>query len=107
MELKWMSESEYTRAVKKEKKFAKKYGGKVQPCSGRLPIAKGDIKLDDFLLEYKHTQGKQYTLRFDILEKIQSEAISIGKNSGLVVDFSEYGEKYIIIKEEIFQALLD
>ena len=106
MELKWLDESEYTRAVKKEKKFAKKYGGTAQPCSGRLPLAKGDVKLHDFLIEYKHTQGKQYTLRFDILEKISSEARSISKNSALVIDFAEYGEKYVIIKEDLFKALI-
>lgn len=106
MNLKWMEESEYERAVKKEKKYAQKNGGKVQPCSGRLPFAKGDLQLSEFLCEYKHTQGKQFTLKFDTLEKISSEARSIGKNSALILDFCEYGEKYVIIKESVFQAFI-
>lgn len=106
MNLKWMNESNYDRAIKKEKKFAQKYGGKVQPCSGRLPVAKGDVKLEEFLVEMKFTQGKQFTLKFDILEKISNEAMSIGKNAALMLDFAEYGEKYVIIKESVFKALI-
>ena len=106
MNLKWMEESSYERATKKEKKFARKYGGKEQPCSGRMDFAKGDVKLDEFLFELKFTNSKQYVLKVDTLDKISNEAMSIGKNSAMLIDFHTYGEQYVIIKESVFKALI-
>lgn len=106
MELKWANESEYTRAVRKEKKVAKQYGGEVQPCSGRLPFAKGDISTKDFLIEHKHTRGSQYIVKLLTLEKIAQEAGAVGKQPAIMIEFSDFKEKWVIVKEAIFKNLM-
>lgn len=106
MELKWANESEYTRAVRKEKKVAKQYGGVAQPCSGRLKRAPGDVKTGDFLIEHKHTKGGQYTLKLLTLQKIAIEANDLEKQPALMIDFETYDEKWVIVKESVFKNLM-
>lgn len=73
-----------------EIKVARELGGERIPGSGNSPNPdrKGDVCLDEFLVEVKSTQKNSFVLRADVLGKICREARSIGKTPAVVLSFS-------------------
>jgi len=60
-------------------------GGQRQPNSGALPHAKGDVKLDNFLLDSKETEGGLLNVAAVELTKITRHASEAGKTPGMVL----------------------
>jgi len=57
-----------------EKKLAEKLGGRAQPASGAMEAHKGDIKLENFLLDSKETSTNSLIISAKDLTKITIEA---------------------------------
>lgn len=98
-------------STKQEKHVAKKLGGKRTPNSGATPFQKGDIELDDWLIECKTcTKEKQsFSIKREWLEKNEEEAFAMGKShSALCFNFGEphNTQNYYIVTEQEFKELL-
>lgn len=88
---KWMNkeDAERTKSDKRVKKIAKETGGRVVPNSGATPFAKGDISYPDCLVEHKQTSKQSFKLDKAILIKIYNEALAVGKEPIIMVDFGD------------------
>jgi hypothetical protein len=99
-----------------ESRLAIRVGGKLQPGSGAVAGAKGDVKLDHhsrpFLLESKTTKGESITIRRDWCFKIYQEALEVSRHPGLAVTFtdplgkSEKRERWVMVPEAVFLDLI-
>lgn len=96
---------------RQEKRTAKELGGRVQPNSGATKFAKGDVVLEDFLLENKTrtTDCESMSIKKEWLEKNEKEALFIGKKySALCFNFGPADNKnYYIIDEYLFKLLTE
>lgn len=72
---------------KAEKRQAKSLGMKLQPASGAMDGAKGDMKSEYFLIECKSTQSDTLPLKLSWLDKISKEALHTGRNPAVVLVF--------------------
>jgi len=96
-----------------EKNTAKRLGGRLTPASGAVEGAKGDIVLDDFLVEAKSTIKNSISLKLDWLLKITGEARKVGKTPALAITFTTgngrpvHNGRYVIIREDDFKELID
>lgn len=97
---------------KAEESLAKRVGGTLQPGSGALDGAKGDVKVGDFLMENKSTQGASLSLKQDWALKIYQEALEQNKNPALSIQFvrgngqSEKRDRWVMITEAMFLELI-
>lgn len=65
------------RSQRQEVALANDLAGLVQPGSGSLPHAKGDVRVrGKYRAECKFTRAKSYTLKIETLNKIRSECAS-------------------------------
>lgn len=97
---------------KQENLIAKELGGKRQPNSGATMFSKGDVQLDDWLIEAKTktSPSDSMTVKREWLEKNQEEAFAMGKShSALIFDFGDthYPQEYVVITIEEFKRLLE
>ena len=86
------------KSQKKERQRASELGGKTQPGSGAQWHAKGDIKLENYLIEHKYTDKKGYTLTNEIFLKVEKEALSIAKIPLMLIEIQN--KKYIVQRYE-------
>ena len=94
---------------RQEKKVAKVLGGKQQSNSGATPFYKGDIILDDWLLECKTstTEKQSFTIKKEWLEKNKEESFAMNKSyNALVFDFGDNGNRYYVVDEKTFKKLI-
>ena len=94
---------------KQENAVAKAIGGKRTANSGATRFDKGDVRLDDWLIECKtKTQPSQsMSIKKEWLTKNEDEAFGTGKHySAVCFDFGD-GERYYIIKEKNFKEYLE
>ena len=93
---------------RQENKVAKSLNGKRVANSGATAFNKGDVILDDWLIECK-TKTKEsdsFTIKREWIEKNKEEAFAMRKaNSALVIDFGD-GEQYYLIDEKTFLTYL-
>ena len=97
---------------KQEKHIAKELGGKQTPNSGATAFIKGDVNLDDWLIEAKTktSPSESISIKKEWLEKNQEEAFSMQKShSALCFSFGELhnDKQYYIISENEFKRLLE
>lgn len=95
---------------KQEKKLAKNLNGKQQPNSGATPFQKGDVTLDNWLIECKTcTKDKDsFSIKKEWLEKNMKEALFIGKPANaLAFNFGPGQKNYYIIDDEMFEFLVE
>ena len=97
---------------KQENLIAKELGGKRQPNSGAAMFAKGDVQLDNWLIEAKTktSPSESMTIKKSWLEKNEEEAFAMGKeHSALIFDFGDihYPQEYVVITLEEFKRLLE
>lgn len=93
---------------KQEKKVAKVLNGKQTSNSGATPFVKGDVLLDNWLIECKTktTDSKSFTLKKEWFEKNKEEAFAMNKDyNALVIDFGD-GEQHYIVDEKLFKQLV-
>ena len=95
---------------RQEKAVAKAVGGKQTANSGATAFVKGDIIIDQFLIEAKtSTSEKQsFSIKKVWLEKNEEERFAMGKQySALVFDFGDNGDRYYVINEQLFIRLIE
>ena len=95
---------------KQEKTVAENLGGHRQPNSGATMFAKGDVTLDDWLLECKTKTkpSEQITIHKEWIEKNDKEALFIGKPyNAIAFNFGPDEKNYYIINEELFEELVN
>lgn len=86
--------------------MAKKLGGRIQPNSGATPFMKGDIVMDNWLLECKTqmTDKKSMTIKKEWLDKLEEERFAMRKdNMALVFNFGPGQENYYVVTEKTFK----
>lgn len=116
----WRGRSDKHTVKEQERRAARRLdirgGARAVPASGRFPFAKGDAESRFDLHECKQTANKQFTLKIDVLRKIESEAIEKGKVPGLVFEFlsqrkfdakrAERTREWIVIPVWFYEMLL-
>jgi hypothetical protein len=96
-------------STKQEKQVASKFDGSRTLNSGATPYQKGDISLENFLLECKTKvkHSESITIQKEWLEKNEKEALFMGKPySALVFNFGPNETNYYVIDEYLFETLI-
>ena len=92
-----------------EQASAERLGGGAQPASGAQKAHKGDIKLDDFLIDKKETSAQSILIHGKDLTKITREADGEGRTPALLVQLegipSTVSGQWIMIPVEKFAEL--
>jgi len=94
---------------RQEDKVAKTLNGKRVANSGATAFNKGDVTLDDWLIECKTMTSpkKSFTIQKIWLEKNKEEAFAMGKYySALAFDFGDGVNQYVI-DERLFKILVE
>lgn len=94
---------------KQEKQVAKELGGTTTKNSGATLFQKGDLTLDNWLLEAKTktTKSNSMSIKKEWLEKNLSESLFMGKKyNALVFNFGPDEPNYYIIDENTFKELI-
>ena len=95
---------------KQEQYVAKTFGGTQVKNSGATMFQKGDVVLDDWLIECKTktTSSESISIKKEWLEKNNREALFMGKSySALAFNFGQNSSNYYIIDEELFMYLVN
>ena len=94
---------------KQEKQVVKQLGGRQTPNSGATPWVKGDVLLDQFLIECKTSTVEKQTFSVPKkwLDKMQEEAFAMGKPyAALCFDYGD-GVNHYVIDEKLFKQLTE
>lgn len=94
---------------KQEDAIAKKLGGARVKNSGATAWQKGDVHLDQWLIEAKTktSESKSISIQKEWLEKNIKEALFMGKPyTALAFNFGPDQKNYYIIDEELFETLV-
>jgi hypothetical protein len=96
---------------KAEAKTAKRQKGKLTRASGAMAHGKGDIVLDEFLVENKSTVNASLSIPHDWLAKISREALEQKKKPALTIQFTDglgnplkFGA-WVLIPENVFETV--
>ena len=116
-------DSPYLRRVKKrnlghagreaEARLAKRVKGELRMGSGNKEGHKGDVLLDNVLIENKSTIHDSITIQLEYLLKIYQEALELNKRPALTIQFttmtglSAKRGRWVMIPEAHFQELID
>lgn len=95
-------------STRQENKVAKAFDGKRTLNSGATMFQKGDILLEDFLIECKTkvTDSQSISIKKDWIEKNEKEALFMGKPfSALAISFGPNSKNYYVISEELMDIL--
>jgi len=76
---------------------------KQQPGSG-AGVKKGDLILEDFLVEVKTTTKKSYSLNKEVLEKVKGQAFRLAKKPVLIVSYD--GDDWVVMRSKDFYEFL-
>lgn len=93
-----------------EKEVAKTLGGKTTKNSGATLFQKGDLTLDNWLIEAKTktSHSESISVKKEWLTKNLSESLFMGKKyNALVFNFGPNEDNYYIIDEHLFQELVN
>ena len=94
---------------KQEHRIAKMFDGKVVANSGATRFNKGDVVVDNVLIECKTTTKPKdsFSIKKEWLIKNKEEAFSLGKDySMLAIDFGS-GDDYFVIDKELAKILME
>lgn len=96
---------------KQEKHIAKELGGKQTANSGATPFYKGDVTLDDWLIEAKTktTPSESMSIKREWLDKNEEEAFAMQKpHNALAFNFGDLrnAQNYYIINEQEFKRYI-
>lgn len=95
---------------KQEKTVATNLAGHQTISSGSTPFSKGDVLLEDFLIECKTktSHSQSITVKKEWIEKNKSEALFMGKEYSVVtISFGPDEENYYILDENLFKELVE
>lgn len=83
------------RSLQQEKELAKRIGGRTVRGSGR-GNEKGDVRIEKILrIEAKTTSKSSFSVSLNMIEKIESAAMSAGECPAIVVEFLDANGKPI------------
>ena len=94
---------------RQEKHIAKVTKGKQTANSGATAFSKGDVRIDQFLIEAKTcmSEKQSFSIKKEWLLKNEEERFAMGKDySALAFNFGD-DENYYIISEKLFIKLLN
>jgi hypothetical protein len=104
-------ESMKARVNKHEKDIADDLGGYRQPASGALEGMKGDVKLENFLIDSKETETNSLILSSKELTKITREARECGRDPAIVATIHKLpvtvAKEWVLIPMDVFAQMLD
>ena len=95
---------------KQETSIASAVGGRKTANSGATMWQKGDVLLENWLLEAKTCtkSQKQFTLKEEWFEKNKQESLFMSKDySAVVFNFGPDKPNYYILDEETFKELIE
>jgi len=95
------------RSTKSERQLAKELGGRPQPASGAIAGFKGDVVLDDFLIDLKETDAGSFRLTLADLMKITQEADGMAKTPMMVIQFNKakiIDKKWAVVPIDMLQG---
>ena len=95
---------------RQEDYIANLLNGKVQAGSGATAFNKGDIILDDWLIECKTSMKPKssFSIKKEWIEKNELERLEMHKSySALVFQFEPEDTNYFVINENTFKKILD
>ena len=95
---------------KQEKSVASRLRGKQTANSGATPFSKGDVLLEDVLMECKTKtkDSESFTIHKEWIDKNTREALVMGKKYGAIAfNFGPNQPNYYIIDEELMEILID
>lgn len=95
---------------RQEKSVAKVLGGKQVSNSGATAFNKGDVIIENWLIECKTSvsEKKSFSIKKEWLEKNAEEAFAMGKEyNALCFDFGNNGNRYYVVDEKTFLKLKD
>ena len=95
---------------KQENYVAKKFDGSLTKNSGATMFQKGDVLLDDFLIECKTkmSPSESISIKKEWIEKNEKESLFMGKKySSIAFNFGPDEKMYYIIDEYLFESLLE
>lgn len=99
------------KTLQTEADLAHRLEGRVQPKSGAGPFHKGDVKLEDFLIDSKETEGQTVRLSAADFVKITREARGEHLEPAIAIIIHRMNpnvsKSWIAIPEEAFKSLLD
>lgn len=87
-----------------EKRLAKVIGGDRVAGSGSFWSRKGDVRSDKYLIEHKYTSKKSYGLKAEDLQKLEKEAIMVGREPLFCISLG--GKNYVIQTEDDWLAMV-
>ena len=96
-----------------EEKLADRIGARLRPNSGAMTGAKGDMTLDNLLIEAKSTVHDTLQMKLDWLLKIEREARELGLRPAFAINFTDgsgrprTGGRWIALREDDLQDLLE
>lgn len=95
-------------SLKQEKRVAKKLNGKRQPASGATPFFKGDVLLDNFLVECKTkvNAANSYSIKKAVIKKAEEEAFSQRRRGAILVFNFGDGEDFAVMRLSLLQSFL-
>ena len=94
---------------RQEKQIAKDLGGTTTKNSGATLFQKGDLTLDNWLIEAKTktSLSNSFSIKKEWLEKNKSESLFMGKSyNALIFNFGPDTKNYVIIDENTFKELI-
>lgn len=101
------------RSAQQERRGAERLGGRVVSGSGAGWVTKNDVKTDDLSVEYKYTDKKSYSLKYEDLLKAEKNALlDSGRSFAFIVGFGKlFGSnlrierEFVVIPREDWEAL--
>ena len=87
------------RSKTQELNRAKDTGGRVQAGSGSSWRAPQDVVTGEHLEELKFTGKSSYSIKTSMWVKLRSNAVRLGREPKLVIDFVEEGVRLIVTEE--------
>lgn len=95
---------------KQENKVAKELDGKRTANSGATPFQKGDVTLDNWLIECKTctTAKASFSIKREWLDKNREEAFAMRKMyNALCFDFGNGSNRYYVVDEKTFKEMVE
>lgn len=91
-----------------ERKVAEELGGRPTPNSGGIDGFKGDVSLEEYLIECKFTGRKAYSLPVAELNKASREAFEADKEPLMIIRIDKgvgslYLNQWFVIPENVFE----
>lgn len=96
----------HKRAARQERDLAKQLGGRVTPGSGNLRI-KGDVRVTGFTrVECKTTKRRSFSVNMDMLDKIESAAVSAQEIPFMEVELELGARRFYVVPDWAFHDLM-